>query len=132
MHSLLAEVYSIPFVSARNALYSLMWDDAALQAATGFTKRQLMQDQIHPTALGQTLYGRGLIAYALKQMLAREYLALVNAAAGGSSGSVLYEFDGADAPAGMTAAGSGSLDALIRPVSPLAAQEADGLSGRVC
>ncbi|WIA09726.1 hypothetical protein OEZ85_009106 [Tetradesmus obliquus] len=128
MHALLAEVYSIPFVSARNALYSLMWDDAALAAATGFTKRQLMQDEIHPTALGQALYGRGLVAYAMQRMLARELKVMGNGdAAGGLPGGMPYDCDGAGAPAGPAGGASGVLvDAVIRPVSPLAAQEADG------
>lgn len=128
MHALLAAVYDIPFVSARNALYDLMYDDTELQAATGFTKRQLMQDDIHPTALGQSLYGRGLVAYALKRMLAREFRAVINSAAGGGTTSSLpyYDCDGADAPGeGATAGDDYLVDATIRPISPLAAKEAD-------
>lgn len=130
MHALLAEVYSIPFVSARNALYSLMWDDAALTAATGFTKRQLMQDEIHPTALGQALYGRGLMAYAMQRMLARELRVMANGdAAGGLPDGTLFDCDGAGAPAVVPGGATGAaVDAAIRPVSPLASQEADGVS----
>jgi hypothetical protein len=120
MHALLARVYSIPFVSARNALYSLMYDDAAPQAATGYSRRQLMQDAIHPTAVGQALYGRGLIAYALKRMLACQLAALAG----------LFGCDGVVLPAGVAVAGN--TDATIRPVIPLAAREADAVRMHCC
>jgi hypothetical protein len=126
MHLLLARVYGIPFVSARNALYSLMWDDAALQAATGYSRGQLMQDAIHPTALGQALYGRGLIAYALKRMLACHLAALASAGDEAQSTNQSSGCDGVVMPAGVAAAGS--VDVTIRPISPLAAKEADSVS----
>jgi hypothetical protein len=130
MHSLLARVYNIPFVSARNALYSLMYDDAALQGATGYSRGQLMQDAIHPTALGQALYGRGLIAYALKRMLACQLAALASTGDETQSAVGLSGCDGALLPAGVAAAGS--VDASIRPLSPLAAREVDAVRSRVC
>jgi hypothetical protein len=125
MHSLLARVYGIPFVSARNALYSIMWNEAALQAATGYSRAQLMQDAIHPTALGQALYGRGLIAYALKRMLACHFAALASAGDGAELSNEISGCDGVILPAGVAVAAN--VDATMRPVSPLAAREADAV-----
>ncbi|WIA08325.1 hypothetical protein OEZ85_007767 [Tetradesmus obliquus] len=99
MHAMLATRYSVPLISARNALYDVMWNDKALSSIFGATRKELLQDTKHPTMQGHALYGRGLVAWGARQMLAPELQAL---AAGGAA-----------APARA---------ALLGPVSPLAAQ----------
>jgi hypothetical protein len=42
-----------PLVSARNALYDMLWDEAALKSALGYGRADIMQDDIHPAFFGE-------------------------------------------------------------------------------
>uniref|UniRef100_A0A383VYB4 SGNH hydrolase-type esterase domain-containing protein n=1 Tax=Tetradesmus obliquus TaxID=3088 RepID=A0A383VYB4_TETOB len=119
MHAMVAARYGVPLVSARDALYDLLWQEGAVQlnAALGVSRSSLLQDNKHPTHLGSRLYGRGLAAFAVRQLLSKE---LQEMAAG----------------VGDQAAGSPLLQALQQQqqqqgyelpaaISPLAAQYAD-------
>ncbi|WIA43842.1 hypothetical protein OEZ86_010257 [Tetradesmus obliquus] len=57
MHWLLARRYRIPMVSVRDALYDVMFNDTALQAAVGVTREQMMADAMHPNAHGHPING---------------------------------------------------------------------------
>jgi hypothetical protein len=113
LHSMLATRYKLPLVSARDAAYDHMYSGQAAQLASalGATYEQLMRDQRHPTVLGSKLYGRGLAAWAARQLLTAELTAIsMEAAAGQPAVDLLQPLP------------------LPRPVSPLAAQSADLLS----
>jgi hypothetical protein len=103
MHAMLAKRYKVPLTSARDALYDLMWGDGAQQLAAtlGVRRSDLLQDDLHPTALGSKLYGRGLAAFAVRQQLSGELAAL-------AAGNLMKP-----------------PPPLPRPVSPLAARSAD-------
>lgn len=100
MHYMLARRYGIPMISARDALYDIIFDDALALQQLGYTRKDLLLDFIHPTWIGHHLYGRGLVAYGMHNILRRELDALAN---------------------------GGSLEVpprpMPRPVSPLAAQQ---------
>jgi hypothetical protein len=44
-----------PLVSARNALYDMLWDEAALKSALGYGRADIMQDDNHPAFIGELL-----------------------------------------------------------------------------
>lgn len=74
VHSAIARRYSVPMMSLRDTLYDLMYSDEATQrAALGLTRKDILKDEIHPTGTGHRLYGQGLMAYAVRKMLIREY-----------------------------------------------------------
>lgn len=100
MQYVLARRYGIPMVSARDAFYDAMFDDALAQQQLGYTREELLLDFIHPAWIGHHLYGRGVVAYGMRDILRRELDALTN---GGS-------FEVPPRP-------------MPRPVSPLAAQQ---------
>jgi hypothetical protein len=104
-HAMLAARYGVPLVSVRAALYDIAWDDDALRSLTGWSRFMLLRDDIHPTWYGHHLYGRGLVAWALRQLLSRELGALAIGAGAGSAGIP---------------------PPLPMPVTPGAAREADG------
>ncbi|WIA36090.1 hypothetical protein OEZ86_007442 [Tetradesmus obliquus] len=99
VHSMLATRYNMPLISARDALYDIMWSDKALTRILNATRKDLLRDTRHPTILGHALYGRGLVAWGVRQTLALELQAL---AAGGAAAT--------------------PNEAVPRPVSPLVAQ----------
>ncbi|WIA15911.1 hypothetical protein OEZ85_012660 [Tetradesmus obliquus] len=106
VHSMLATRYNMPLISARDALYDIMWSDKALTRILNATRKDLLRDTRHPTIMGHALYGRGLVAWGVRQTLALELQAL----AAGSAAATPSE-------------------AVPRPVSPLVAQ-IDGDSWR--
>lgn len=53
MHGLIARRYNIPMVSVRDALYDIMLDDQVTKSLLGYTRSEMMQDFIHPTAMGE-------------------------------------------------------------------------------
>uniref|UniRef100_A0A383W6I2 SGNH hydrolase-type esterase domain-containing protein n=1 Tax=Tetradesmus obliquus TaxID=3088 RepID=A0A383W6I2_TETOB len=99
VHSMLATRYNMPLISARDALYDIMWSDKALTRILNATRKDLLRDTRHPTIMGHALYGRGLVAWGVRQTLALELQALAA--------------DGAAATPN---------EAVPRPVSPLVAQ----------
>ncbi|WIA34048.1 hypothetical protein OEZ86_012427 [Tetradesmus obliquus] len=115
MHAMLTKRYRLPLTSARDAAYDYMYSGQSAQLASGLgaTYEQLMQDPRHPTALGARFYGRGLAAYAARQLLVAQ---LAEVAAGGKAAAAAAAADPAQPPS------------LPRPVSPLAAQSADFLT----
>jgi hypothetical protein len=42
---------------ARDALYDIMWSDAALTSILNATRKELLLDSRHPTTLGHALFG---------------------------------------------------------------------------
>jgi hypothetical protein len=44
-----------PLVSARGALYDIMWNETALRAALGYGRNTIMKDDIHPAFIGEAL-----------------------------------------------------------------------------
>jgi hypothetical protein len=87
MHAMLGARYGVALVSVRDALYDYLWQDGAVQlnAALGVSRSRLLQDTKHPTALGSELYGRGLAAFTVRELLRQQLLQL--AAGGDDAGS---------------------------------------------
>jgi hypothetical protein len=40
-------------VSARDALYDILWDDKVLRKAFGYGRNKIMKDDIHPAFVGE-------------------------------------------------------------------------------
>ncbi|WIA23834.1 hypothetical protein OEZ85_013495 [Tetradesmus obliquus] len=115
MHAVLARRYGVPMVSVRDALYNMMWDESALRSALGYGRKHIMKDDIHPAFVGHDLYGRGLVAWAMRYILTRELTALSSTAVNNNINNKNNNF------------GKNSLQlSLPSPVSPIAAREADG------
>jgi hypothetical protein len=56
----IAHRYGIPVASVRDALYDIIYDDALLQAITGFNKAQLLStiNVVHPSTAGHLLFAK--------------------------------------------------------------------------
>jgi hypothetical protein len=119
MHAMIGARYSVPLVSVRDALYDLLWQEGAvhLNAALGVTRASLLQDTKHPTILGSELYGRGLAAYAVRELLSQQLSELANGGGGEAGDSPLAQ---------ALQQQQQQLGVELPPViSPLAAQYAD-------
>ncbi|KAF6264558.1 hypothetical protein COO60DRAFT_70863 [Scenedesmus sp. NREL 46B-D3] len=142
MHGMLARRYGVPLVSVRDALYDVMWDDAALKSALGYGRAKIMVDHIHPTFIGHDLYGRGLVAWAMRYIFSRE-LSVLSTSLPPSHDDNAAGYSATEIAAGRAQHnndnsnhrvtnqprkpfGSGSDSLLPQPVSPVAASEADG------
>ncbi|WIA35931.1 hypothetical protein OEZ86_004310 [Tetradesmus obliquus] len=101
MHEMLASRYRLPMVSAREGLYDLMYNDTAMMQELGVKRADIMVDDKHPNPRGHTILGRGIVAWGLRRLLREELHAWA---------------EGGRPP---------TPQALPKPVSPLAAQEAD-------
>jgi hypothetical protein len=60
MMTKIAHRYGIPVASVRDALYDIIYDDAMLQAITGFKAAQLLSSNnvVHPTTAGHLLFAK--------------------------------------------------------------------------
>lgn len=74
-------------MSARDALYDLVFDEAAARFHLGMSIPELLKDRIHPRLPGARLYGSGLVAWGVRHMVTRELLAASRSSSGSSSSS---------------------------------------------
>ncbi|WIA13825.1 hypothetical protein OEZ85_007371 [Tetradesmus obliquus] len=101
MHEIFARRYRLPMVSTREGFYDLMYNDTAIMQELGVKRADIMVDDKHPNPRGHAILGRGIVAWGLRRLLREELRAWA---------------DGGRQPTPLQ---------LPKPVSPLAAQEAD-------
>lgn len=69
-HSIIAKRYGVPYVSVRDALYDILYDDAEAKRKLGFTREEMLKgDPIHPKLVGAQMYGGGFVAWGMRHMV---------------------------------------------------------------
>jgi hypothetical protein len=60
----------VPYVSARDALYDILYDDKIAKEKLGFTREEMLKgDPIHPKLIGAQMYGGGFVAWGIRHMV---------------------------------------------------------------
>jgi hypothetical protein len=60
----------VPYVSVRDALYDILYNDTIARQKLGFTREEMLKgDPIHPKLVGAQMYGGGFVAWGVRHMV---------------------------------------------------------------
>ncbi|WIA19951.1 hypothetical protein OEZ85_005833 [Tetradesmus obliquus] len=69
-HAIIAKRYGVPYVSVRDALFDVLYNDTLAKQKLGFTREEMLKgDPIHPKLIGAQMYGGGFVAWGVRHMV---------------------------------------------------------------